>query len=94
MSAASGGPGGDGDPYRAFKSAVGESFVTAQTGLVGRLASTADDVARVITHAVTAPRPHTRYLINPVARGMVTMSRLLPGRAYDAVLRTQYRLPR
>jgi NADP-dependent 3-hydroxy acid dehydrogenase YdfG len=82
------------DPYEAYKSAVGASFVTAQTGLVGRMASTADDIARVITTAVTAQRPRTRYLINPVARSIVTMNRLLPGRAYDAVLRLQYRLPR
>jgi NADP-dependent 3-hydroxy acid dehydrogenase YdfG len=82
------------DPYEAYKSAVGASFVTAQTGLVGRMASTADDVAKVITTAVTARRPHARYLINPVAHSIVTMNRLLPARAYDAVLRLQYRLPR
>lgn len=87
---------GDGhaDPYRAYKSAVGASFGTAQSGLIGRLGSTADDIAKVIAHAVTASRPRTRYLINPVAKSVVTMNRLLPGRAYDAVLRLQYRLPR
>src|SRR5262245_25743747 len=53
------------DPYQAYKTAVGASFGTAQSGLVARLGSTADDIARVITHAVTAQRPRTRYLINP-----------------------------
>ncbi len=90
------GPGaaGDGDdPYAAYKAAVAASFVTAHNGPLARLGSTADGVARVITHAVTARRPRTRYLINPVARSVVTLNRLLPGRAYDAVLRRQYKLP-
>jgi NADP-dependent 3-hydroxy acid dehydrogenase YdfG len=91
----SGAAGGDeADPYLAYKAAVAASFGTAHSGLVGRMGSTADDIARVITHAVTAQRPRTRYLINPVAKSVVTMNRLLPGRAYDAVLRLQYRLPR
>jgi short-subunit dehydrogenase len=81
------------DPYAAYKSAVGASFATAQTGPLARLASTAEDIAGVITHAVTAPRPRTRYLINPLAKSVVAMNRLLPGRAYDAVLRRQYKLP-
>ena len=85
------GPGDD--PYARYKAAVGHSFATAQTGVVGRLGSSAEDVAAVITQAVRARRPRTRYLINPVARSVVTMSRLLPGRAYDAVLRYQYKLP-
>ena len=94
--AAGSGPGETGqgdDPYARYKAAVGRSFVTAQTGLVGRLGSTADDVAAVITQAVSARRPRTRYLINPVAKSMVALNRLLPGRAYDAVLRRQYKLP-
>jgi len=28
-----------------------------------------------------------------VAKSVVTLNRLLPGRAYDAVLRRQYKLP-
>lgn len=82
------------DPYQAYKAAVSASFGMAQGRLIARLGSTADDIAKVIAHAVTAPRPRTRYLINPVAKSVVTMNRLLPGRAYDAVLRLQYRLPR
>jgi NAD(P)-dependent dehydrogenase (short-subunit alcohol dehydrogenase family) len=84
----------DADPYRDYKAAVTASFTAAQTGLLGRLGSTADDIAKVITRAATAPQPRTRYLINPVAKSVVTMNRLLPGRAYDAVVRRQYGLPR
>ena len=81
------------DPYAAYKAAVGVSFSRAASGPLARLGSDAQDIARVITRAVTAQRPRTRYLINPVAKGVVTMSRLLPGRAYDAVIRRQYGLP-
>ena len=83
----------DADPYAAYKAAVGVSFTRAASGLMSRLGSDAEDIARVITRAVTARRPRTRYLINPVARSVVTMNRLLPGRAYDAIIRRQYGLP-
>jgi NADP-dependent 3-hydroxy acid dehydrogenase YdfG len=86
-------PGSGPDPYASFKAAVGVSFGMAVSGPVSRLGSDAQDIARVITRAATARRPHTRYLINPVAKGVVTMNRLLPGRAYDAVIRRGYRLP-
>lgn len=82
------------DPYAAYKTAVSASFAASQTGLLGRLGSTADDIAAVITRAATARRPRTRYLINPVAKGVVALNRTLPGRAYDAVMRLQYKLPR
>jgi len=90
-SAADGG-GGD-DPYAAYKAAVGVSFGRTTSGFVARLGSDAQDIAKVITRAATARRPHTRYLINPVARGVVALNQLLPGRVYDAVIRRQYGLP-
>jgi hypothetical protein len=52
-----------------------------------------DAVARVIVRACQAPRPRTRYLISPLARTLVTAKRWLPDRAYDRLLRQQYRLP-
>lgn len=93
VTAAPGEAGPGDDPYAPYKAAVGQSFATAQTGVLARLGSTAEDVAAVITQAVSARRPRTRYLINPVAKSVVTLNRLLPGRAYDAVLRYQYKLP-
>ena len=82
------------DPYGAYKAAVVASFGTATTGPIARLASTAEDIGAVITRAVTARRPRTRYLINPLAKITVGMKALLPDRAYDAALRRQYGLPR
>ncbi len=96
--AVAGGPAGagaaaDGDAYREYKAAVGASFGRVQAGLFGRLGSTPEDIAKVITQAVTARRPRARYLINPVAKSLVAMNRVLPARAYDTVLRRQYGLP-
>lgn len=91
------GPGGsaaDGDPYATYKAAVGASFGRTQAGLVGRLGSTPEDIAKVITQAVTARRPRARYLINPVAKSLVAVNQVLPARAYDYVMRRQYGLPR
>ena len=88
------GPATSGDPYREYKAAVGASFGRTQAGLIGRFGSTSDDVAKVITQAVSARRPRARYLINPVAKSLVAMNRVLPARAYDSMLRRQYRLPR
>jgi len=82
------------DPYREYKAAVGASFGRTQAGLVGRYGSTSEDIAKVITQAVTARRPRARYLINPVAKSLVAMNRVLPARACDSMLRRQYGLPR
>ena len=87
-------PAAAGDAYREYKAAVGASFGRAQAGLFGRLGSTPEDIAKVITQAITARRPRARYLINPVAKSLVAMNRVLPARAYDSMLRRQYGLPR
>ena len=87
------GQAGNGDPYASYKTAVGASFGRTQAGLLGRFGSTSEDIAKVITHAVTADRPRARYLINPIAKSLVAMNRVLPARARDSVLRRQYGLP-
>jgi short-subunit dehydrogenase len=89
-----GGSATDGDPYATYKAAVGASFGRTQAGLVGRFGSTSEDIAKVITQAVTARRPRARYLINPVAKSLVAMNQVLPARAYDSVMRRQYGLSR
>jgi short-subunit dehydrogenase len=82
------------DPYAGYKSAVSASFASVTSGPMVRFGSSAEEVARVMTKAVTAGRPRTRYLINGVARSLVAMKRWLPDRVHDAVLRRQYGLPR
>src|SRR5690348_2980019 len=80
-SSAANGNGNGADPYAGFKDAVTAAFSTATDGPLARFSSSADDIAKVITRAVTARRPRTRYLINPVARTTVTLRRWLPDRA-------------
>jgi NAD(P)-dependent dehydrogenase (short-subunit alcohol dehydrogenase family) len=44
-------------------------------------------VADAVAKAVTARRPRTRYLVGFAARPLVTLRRLLPDRAFDAVIK-------
>jgi short-subunit dehydrogenase len=87
-------PAGDaGDPYAEYKQAVTGSFERAYRGPLARLSLSPEAVARVIGRAVETPRPRTRYLVSPLARTLVTAKRVLPDRAYDRLLKQQYRLP-
>jgi hypothetical protein len=45
----------------------------------------AERVAKVVEHALTARRPHTRYLVGPDAKLMAFLHWLLPDRAFDAL---------
>jgi NAD(P)-dependent dehydrogenase (short-subunit alcohol dehydrogenase family) len=83
----------DGDPYAVYKDAVSQSFDRAYTGPLARLSISADTVARVIGRACETSRPRPRYLISPMAKSLVAAKRLLPDRAYDRLLKQQYRLP-
>jgi len=47
-----------------------------------------DAVAKVIERALTSRRPHTRYVVPVMTRGLIGVRQLLPGRTWDAMLRT------
>jgi NAD(P)-dependent dehydrogenase (short-subunit alcohol dehydrogenase family) len=81
------------DPYAEYKQAVSGSFERAYRGPLARLSLSPEAVARVIGRATEAARPRTRYLVSPLARTLVTAKWLLPDRAYDRLLKQQYRLP-
>jgi NAD(P)-dependent dehydrogenase (short-subunit alcohol dehydrogenase family) len=51
-----------------------------------------DKVAEAVTHALTARRPRTRYLVGADARGQALARRLLPDRAFDWVVARAMRL--
>jgi NAD(P)-dependent dehydrogenase (short-subunit alcohol dehydrogenase family) len=51
-----------------------------------------EKVARAISHALTARRPRTRYLVGADARAQALARRLLPDRAFDALVRRIMRL--
>jgi NAD(P)-dependent dehydrogenase (short-subunit alcohol dehydrogenase family) len=50
-----------------------------------------DAVVRAIVHALTARRPRTRYVVGADARIQIALARLLPDRAYDALVRRMLR---
>jgi NAD(P)-dependent dehydrogenase (short-subunit alcohol dehydrogenase family) len=61
--------------------------------LAGRLAVSADDVARVIERAVTASRPRARYPVGTLAHGLFLLRRWLPDPAFHAFVRSQFPTP-
>jgi short-subunit dehydrogenase len=77
-------------PYAAFNAVLAQKIREAYEGSMGRLAGSADDVARVIEKAITAQRPRTRYPVTAAARVMMALRRWLPDRAFDAFLGTQF----
>ena len=88
------GPAADADdPYAKFNAAVGTATVGAYEGPLARLGGGPDAVARVIERALTARRPRPRYKVTPSARLALAQRRLLPDRAWDAVMRTQFPAP-
>ncbi len=51
-----------------------------------------EKVAKPIAHALTARRPRTRYLVGADARGQAIARRVLPDRAFDALVRRVMRI--
>lgn len=80
-------PDGDGyGPYAVYKANVAKMAERAhREGAHGVLG--ADDVARVILKAVTAPRPEARYKAGSQARLAPVARRLLGDRGWDAFMR-------
>lgn len=60
---------------------------------VGRFAVDADDVARVIERAVQARRPRARYPVGILARGLLSLRRMLPDTVLDGFVRAQFPAP-
>jgi NAD(P)-dependent dehydrogenase (short-subunit alcohol dehydrogenase family) len=91
--AAAVGPAGDG-PYAGFNRAVAEATARVyERGPLGRLGGPPDAVARRIEAILRSPRPRARYPVTASARLLMLGRRVLPDRAWDAVLRAQYPQP-
>jgi NAD(P)-dependent dehydrogenase (short-subunit alcohol dehydrogenase family) len=87
------GASGDG-PYAAFNAQVAATTAGAyERGIMRLLSGTPDVVARRIEEAITAARPRARYRVTPSARLMLTIRAILPDRAWDAFLDTQFPRP-
>jgi NAD(P)-dependent dehydrogenase (short-subunit alcohol dehydrogenase family) len=83
----------DDDPYADFNAAVGKATAAVYEGPLARLGGGPETVARTIERAITARRPKARYMVTPSARLALAQRRLLPDRAWDAFMRTQFPTP-
>ncbi len=87
--------GATGEPaYDAFMQELGRRVEQAYDGRRGSMASSPEQVARVIVRAVESSRPRARYLVGPVARALVGLHRFAPAAAFDAVIRHTFPAPR
>lgn len=80
-----------GSPYAAMRAAGDEA---TRSGYAGRAAAGPEVVARVVTRAVEAHRPRTRYVVTAPAKALVQLRRLGGDRLWDAVASRQLRVPR
>ncbi|MDP9067456.1 MAG: oxidoreductase [Actinomycetota bacterium] len=83
------------DPYSRFNQDLMLRFDSAYNGTMSRFAASPPEaVARVIERAIRSPRPRTRYLVTAGARVMLVLRKVLPDRAFDAMLSSQFLRPR
>jgi NADP-dependent 3-hydroxy acid dehydrogenase YdfG len=80
-------------PYGEFNRAVGAQTAGAYEGPLAKLGGGPDSVAKVIERAISRRRPRARYRVTPSASLAIGQRRLLPDRAWDAMLRTQFPSP-
>ena len=80
-------------PYASFNEAVLKSTTEAYDGPMARLGGPPEAVARTIEKALTKRRPRARYLVTPSAYGAIATRRLMPDRAWDLAMRSQFPRP-
>ena len=64
-----------------------------ERGPIPKLGGGPDTVAAAVERAITADRPRTRYAVTPSAHLFIWLRRVLPDRAWDAVVGTVYPQP-
>jgi NAD(P)-dependent dehydrogenase (short-subunit alcohol dehydrogenase family) len=86
--------GQEDDPYAGFDAAVARATMeNYEQGPISRLSSTPETVAETIEQAISARNPRSRYPVTPSAHLFLWFRRLLPNRAWDAVVKTSYPQP-
>jgi NAD(P)-dependent dehydrogenase (short-subunit alcohol dehydrogenase family) len=87
------GPDGD-NPYVGFDQAVARATAeNYERGPISRLGGGPEAVAETIERAICARSPGSRYAVTPSAHLFMWLRRLLPDKAWDALLRTTYPRP-
>ncbi len=103
MAAVAGGPEGaapapdgstSGDPYAHFNATVGSVTQGAYEGPMKMLGAGPDKVAKVIERSIRRRRAPTRVTITPSAKLTIPSRRLMPDRAWDALMRAQFPTPK
>jgi NAD(P)-dependent dehydrogenase (short-subunit alcohol dehydrogenase family) len=86
-------PGGE-NPYAGFDEAVARATAANyERGPISRLGGGPEAVAETIERAISARSPRSRYAVTPSAHLFMWLRRLLPDKAWDALLRTTYHQP-
>ena len=81
-------------PYAGFTAAVAKAVKdNYERGPILKLGGGPETVATTIERAITADRPRPRYAITPSAHLFMGLRRILPDRAWDAVVKTVYPQP-
>ena len=83
-----------GDPYAEFNAMVGATTTGAYEGPMRHLGAGPESVAKVIDRAISSSNPRPRYKVTASARVLMAQRSLLPDRAWDAVMRGQFKAPR
>jgi NAD(P)-dependent dehydrogenase (short-subunit alcohol dehydrogenase family) len=87
--------GTDDSPYAGFNAAVAQATKeTYERGPLAKLGRGPETVARAIEKAISARRPRSRYPVTASARLALGARRLLPDRAWDRAMRSQFPQPR
>jgi NAD(P)-dependent dehydrogenase (short-subunit alcohol dehydrogenase family) len=83
------------DVYGSFNEGVARRVADAYEGVIFRLTGSGPEpVAAAIENAISSRRPRTRYRVTPSARIALMSRKLMPDRAWDAFMRTQYPRPK
>lgn len=81
-------------PYAEFNAAVAAATRQAyEEGPLSKLGGGPDAVAKTIEKAITVRRPRPRYKVTPSAHLVLGVRRVLPDRAWDGFLRSQFPTP-
>ena len=82
------------DPYAKFNATVGAATQGAYEGPLRLLGAGPDRVAKVIEKSIRKRRAPTRVTITPSAKLSIPSRRLMPDRAWDALMRAQFPTPK
>jgi NAD(P)-dependent dehydrogenase (short-subunit alcohol dehydrogenase family) len=86
--------GSEDGPYAGFDEAVARATTeNYERGPFARLGGSPETVAEAVERAISAQNPRSRYPVTLSAHLFLWMRRLLPDRAWDAVLRANYPQP-